>query len=91
MCIRDSSHPDHTETGEAAIRAVYPDARNPRAFTAELLDQGYEPHTVPHVWISSVEQNLFVDMTESFEAKLQALRSHESQVAKGTRNGILRS
>ena len=76
------SHPDHTETGEATIRAVYPDARNPRSFTAELLDQGYEPHTVPHMWISSVEQNLFVDMTDSFDAKLRALRSHESQVAK---------
>ena len=76
------SHPDHVETGEAAIRAVYPDARNPRAFTAELLDQGYEPHTVPHMWISAVEQNLFVDITDSFDSKMRALRSHASQVAK---------
>ncbi len=76
------SHPDHTETGEATIRAVYPDARNPRSFTAELLDQGYEPHAVPHMWISAVEQDLFVDINDSFDAKLRALRSHESQVAK---------
>lgn len=76
------SHPDHTETAEATLRAVYPDARNPRAFTAELLDEGYEPHAVPNVWIAHVDQTLFVDITDSFESKLRALRSHQSQVAK---------
>lgn len=76
------SHPDHTETAEATLRAVYPDARNPRAFTAELLDEGFEPHAVPKVWISHVEPSLFVDITDSFESKLRALRSHQSQVAK---------
>ncbi|MFT7476381.1 MAG: LmbE family N-acetylglucosaminyl deacetylase [Verrucomicrobiales bacterium] len=76
------SHPDHLETAEATLRAVYPDARNPRAFTTELLDEGYEPHTVNHVWVSSVDQSLFVDVTNVFEAKLRALRSHQSQVAK---------
>ena len=34
------SHPDHMETAEATFRAVYPDARNPRAFTSELLGHG---------------------------------------------------
>ncbi len=76
------SHPDHTETAEATLRAVYPDARNPRAFTKELLDEGFEPHTVPAVWISHVEANLFVDISDTFDAKLRALRSHQSQVAK---------
>ncbi len=76
------SHPDHTETAEATLRAVYPDARNPRAFTAELLDEGYEPHTVPNVWISHVNPNLFVDITDTFDAKMRALRAHASQVAK---------
>lgn len=76
------SHPDHTETAEATLRAVYPDARNPRAFTTELLDEGYEPHVVPNVWISHVDQNLFVDITDTFDAKMRALRAHASQVAK---------
>lgn len=76
------SHPDHLETSEATLRAVYPDSRNPRAFTAELLDEGYEPHTVPQTWITGVDQNLFVDITDTFEPKMEALRSHESQVAK---------
>ncbi len=76
------SHPDHIETAEATLRAVYPDSRNPRAFTAELLEEGFEPHMVPHVWIGSTEQNLFVDITDSFDVKLEALRAHQSQVAK---------
>ena len=76
------SHPDHTETAEATLRAVYPDSRNPRAFTAELLDEGFEPHTVPQVWINHTAQDLFVDITDTFDSKLRALRSHQSQVAK---------
>lgn len=76
------SHPDHIETAEATLRAVYPDARNPRAFTEELLDEGFEPHTVNHVWLGQVDPTMFVDVTDSFDAKLRALRSHQSQVAK---------
>jgi len=77
------SHPDHMETAEATIRAVYPDSRNPRSFTTELLDQGFEPHTVPAMWIGGQDQpDLFVDITDAFEKKMQALRSHVSQVAK---------
>ncbi len=74
------SHPDHTETAEATLRAVYPDSRNPRAFTAELLDEGHEPHTVPKVWIGLSEPSIFIDITEVFDRKMAALRSHESQV-----------
>ncbi len=76
------SHPDHLETAEATLRAVYPDARNPRAFTAELLDQGYAPHTVNNVWVGQIEPTLFVDITDSFDQKMRALRQHASQVAK---------
>ena len=76
------SHPDHLETAEATLRAVYPDSRNPRSFTAELLDQGYEPHTVPHVWVVGIDQNLFIDINDTFGTKMRALRSHASQVAK---------
>lgn len=77
-----ASHPDHLETAEATLRAVYPDARNPRAFTPELLDQGFEPHAVDDVWIRHGEPNLVVDITDVFDRKLAALRSHVSQVAK---------
>ena len=44
------SHPDHLATATAALAAVYPDSRNPRAFP-ELLDEGHQPHTVEELWL----------------------------------------
>ena len=78
-----ASHPDHLAAGEAAICAVYPDARNPFAFP-ELLEEGLEPHTVPELWIMATERaDRVVDATEFFALKLAALRSHRSQVGDG--------
>jgi LmbE family N-acetylglucosaminyl deacetylase len=77
------SHPDHQETGEATMRAVYPDARNPRAFTKELLEEGYAPHAVSEMWIGQQgNSDLFIDITDVFDQKIEALRCHVSQVAK---------
>jgi len=74
-----ASHPDHLAAGEATLRAVYPDARNPHAFP-ELLAEGYAPHAVPTVWVGGSTPNMVVDITESFSTKIAALRSHVSQV-----------
>ena len=46
-----ASHPDHLAAGEAAVCAVYPDARNPFAHPELLDDEGLEPWTVPELWI----------------------------------------
>jgi LmbE family N-acetylglucosaminyl deacetylase len=75
-----ASHPDHLATGEAALCAVYPDARNPFAHT-ELLDvEGLEPWTVPEVWLmATAALDRFVDITDVADRKLDALRSHTSQ------------
>ena len=76
-----ASHPDHMAAGESAIQAVYPDARNPYAFT-DLKDAGFEPWRVKEVWItSSPEPNHFVDITETFPKKIAALKAHVSQTA----------
>ncbi len=74
-----ASHPDHLAAGEATMRAVYPDARNPHAFP-ELLAEGYLPHTVGVVWLSSQQPTMVVDITKRFGQKLTALTKHESQV-----------
>jgi LmbE family N-acetylglucosaminyl deacetylase len=74
-----ASHPDHMAVGEATLCAVYPDARNPHAFP-ELIEEGCAPHTVATVWIAGYEPNLVVDITDTFPAKIAALRSHVSQV-----------
>jgi LmbE family N-acetylglucosaminyl deacetylase len=77
-----ASHPDHLAAGEAAIQAVYPDARNPFAHMSLRDDEGLEAWTVPEVWImASPSPDTFPDVTEHLAVKLAALRAHESQTA----------
>ncbi len=76
------SHPDHLAAGEATTCAVYPDARNPFAHPELLNDEGLEPWTVREVWYSGgPNPDHFVDVTDTFERKLEALWQHVSQTA----------
>ena len=75
-----ASHPDHLAAGEATMAAVYPDARNPFAHP-ELRDEGYEPWAVGEMYLATAgTPDVFVDITETFERKLDALRCHASQM-----------
>jgi LmbE family N-acetylglucosaminyl deacetylase len=77
-----ASHPDHMAAGEAAIQAVYPDSRNAFAFEDLLKDEGLEPWRVKEVWVMSTQNpDHFVDITDVFDKKMQALHSHVSQTA----------
>jgi len=79
-----ASHPDHRATGEAALVAVYPDARNPFAYPELLADEGLEPWTVPETWLMACPPervNQVVDIGATIGAKLDALRAHRSQTA----------
>ena len=78
-----AGHPDHVATGQAAIAAVYPDARNPFAHP-ELLAEGLEAWTVPEVWVMSTmaapAANVHVeDVTANIDRKIRALMCHETQ------------
>jgi LmbE family N-acetylglucosaminyl deacetylase len=74
------SHPDHRAVGSAALDAVYPDARNPYAFPELLADEGLDAWTAREVWISGGPVvNHYVDITDRFERKVNALRAHASQ------------
>ncbi len=73
------SHPDHLAAGEAAIRAIYPAARNPFSFPA-LVDQGLEPWTVLETWlVAHPTSPHLVDVTDTFDRKLKAILAHRSQ------------
>jgi LmbE family N-acetylglucosaminyl deacetylase len=77
-----TTHPDHRAVGEAAFAAVYPDARNPYAHRTLLDDEGLEPWTVRELWLADGPDRLrnhAVDITDSFDRKMAALRSHASQ------------
>lgn len=77
-----ASHPDHLAAGDAAIQAVYPDARNPFAHASLLADEGLDAWTVDEVWVmAGPAPDQVVDITETFDTKIAALRAHESQTA----------
>ncbi len=86
-----ASHPDHMAAGEAAICAVYPDARNPFAH-AELLEvEGLEPWSVPELWVmgpGGASAGMAVDTSGTVERKVAALMCHKSQI--GDPEGITR-
>ena len=73
-------HRDHRITGQVALDAVFPFARDHLSYP-ELLDEGLEPHKVKEVWLwASDEPNLHSDITATFDIKLKALGCHKSQV-----------
>lgn len=75
-------HPDHRAVGDAALRAVYPEARNPFSHPELLQREHLEPWTVPELWLmTGPTPNQYVDVTSVFERKVEALRLHTSQTA----------
>jgi LmbE family N-acetylglucosaminyl deacetylase len=77
-----ASHPDHLAVGEATLAAVYPDARNPRAYP-ELLQEGLEAHKVKEVWLPGFDgADHFVDAGPYLDRKIEAIRCHRSQFDK---------
>jgi LmbE family N-acetylglucosaminyl deacetylase len=78
-----ASHPDHLAAGEATLCAVYPDARNPFAHV-ELAEEGYEAWTVAETWLMAAPgAGHVVDVTDTFDRKIAALRAHASQLPEG--------
>jgi LmbE family N-acetylglucosaminyl deacetylase len=74
-------HPDHLATGEATLAAIYPCARDRMTFP-DLLARGLEPHVVREIWIAGTgAPDFFVDISETIDTKVAALRAHSSQVS----------
>jgi LmbE family N-acetylglucosaminyl deacetylase len=74
------NHTDHRAAGLAAVDAVYPAARNPMAFP-NLARAGLAAHPVRRLYLFwSDRPDAWVDITATFDRKVRALRSHESQL-----------
>ncbi len=72
------NHRDHRVVGWATLDAVAHEAGNPHYFP----DAG-TAHGVNEVWLSgSLEPDVWVDIADVLEAKTEALRAHESQLAE---------
>lgn len=77
-------HRDHSVTGRVVLDAVFPYARDHAAYP-EHLAAGIEPHKVEEVWLFRAENpDEFVDVTDYFETRQNALHSHLSQVGPRT-------
>ena len=73
-------HPDHQASGEAALSAVFPTARDRLTFP-ELLREGLEPHKVREVWVMGDENpDRYMDVTDFMDVAVEAIKKHESQV-----------
>ena len=75
-------HRDHYICGRVTLDAVFPYARDHPAYPAHLR-QGLEPHRVHEVYLWGAEApDTFVDITETFTTKLDALYCHASQMQR---------
>jgi LmbE family N-acetylglucosaminyl deacetylase len=76
-------HRDHRITGRVVLDCVYPLARDHLAFP-ELLPE-YEPHKVGEVYLIQWEHPpLVIDISDTMDLKLEAIRCHASQVGEFT-------
>jgi LmbE family N-acetylglucosaminyl deacetylase len=74
------NHPDHRAAGQVVLDAVFPAAGNPVYFP-ELLEEGFPPHMPKEVWCSlTLQPNVTIDVTETWEVKIQAILQHKTQV-----------
>jgi LmbE family N-acetylglucosaminyl deacetylase len=74
------NHPDHRAAGLAAIDATFPAAGQPNLFE-EFADEGLRPHKVRKVYIGSWgEANTYVNIDDTVDIKVEALRAHKSQM-----------
>jgi len=73
-------HPDHRAVGYATSDSVYPTARDPLYFF-DHFQAGLEPHKTAEIWyFGSEHPDLFVDVTDYFDRKFEALQAHVCQV-----------
>ena len=74
------NHPDHRAAATAALDATFPAAGQPQLFE-ELAKEGLQAHKPRKVYVTSWRgADYFVDIEETIEIKIDALRAHKSQM-----------
>jgi LmbE family N-acetylglucosaminyl deacetylase len=76
-------HSDHRGVGMSTVDAVYPTARDPLHYNHHI-QEGLEPHKTAELWLSNPEvPDLYIDISETVDKKILALKAHKSQVGDG--------
>lgn len=75
------NHPDHRAVGQAALDALSPTAAMPLSFAEQIDEEGLEPYRVRHILVASTDHpDVWVDIGETLDLKIEALRKHASQL-----------
>ena len=76
------NHPDHRNTGDAVLDAVFPSARDIHMFPHLAKEEGLDAHIVEHLYVGARDDsaNVFFDVSRTVDTKLRALKAHESQM-----------
>ena len=74
------NHPDHRAAATAALDATFPAAGQPNLFE-ELEDEDIKAHKPRKVYATSwMDADFFVNIEETIDVKIEALRAHKSQM-----------
>lgn len=76
------NHPDHRAAAGAAVDAIFPAAGQPNLFE-ELAEEGLTAHKVRKVYIThwaESEADLYINITDTIDLKIEALKKHASQM-----------
>lgn len=74
------NHPDHRAAATAALDAVFPTAEMSLLYP-DLAAEGLVGHKVNDVFVSFGERvNYYVDITDTIDTKIEALKKHASQL-----------
>ena len=74
-------HRDHRMCGQVTLDAVFPYARD-RLHYNDHIKEGLEPHKVGELMFWGTEEpDTFVDITDTIQMKIDALKKHVSQLS----------
>ncbi|MFN2127378.1 MAG: PIG-L deacetylase family protein [Anaerolineales bacterium] len=84
------NHPDHRAAATAALDAAFPAAGQPNLFE-ELEKEGITAHKPRKIYATSWQHaEYFVNIEETIDIKITALRAHKSQLEGRDPEGIIR-
>ncbi|MFL7838155.1 MAG: PIG-L deacetylase family protein [Candidatus Promineifilaceae bacterium] len=74
------NHPDHRAAAQLALDAVFP-ASEMAMLYPDLADEGLAGHKVNFVYVNrGSENNVYIDISDTIDLKIEALRQHKSQL-----------
>ena len=80
---RGFNHRDHRTVGIVTYDAVFPASRDPLYYSEQIEEEGLEWHRVGELLLAGSEDpDYFVDISDHFDTKIEALLAHTSQVAR---------